>query len=509
MIRDKVYSCKKTGDKCLKILYFYFIFILERFYLAELARGNGRLLGEGARRSGRAAVYVALPIPCSRLGLGHMTTAQRGFLPLWLILFLLAATVVAGGVVYVDNKSSAPPPLLIPKHTSMPSATTVSTASAAPAAAPSSTPTVIPTPAPIPPDAQTYSFPSPDNRFTLEFYHARGSDASDCAFRIKDGGRELDGSKLLGTASMDCYNAMDGFDSPFIGWADGDRLILRNTWNDIKIVNPVTSGAQDYQVTSTLFFRGTSHTLKYWLFQKDPDGPYTLLDGDGKTILANLDNKYDRGELYDPVNDGFLFMGRDYSATSVSVRLDFLSLSDLKLRSILTTEPTPFEGRGCGVESLSSKPGEIILSPGCLMFGSKYFSADGQIHIQLPPDVSPTPTPAPTIIPGASATEWGTYRNYEWQFEVKIPPNWTVDDKGGIIISGDGAAIRIDTDGVGPDGPGELTTSTRTVAGQQVEVADNTFFSLRRNNQDIPYYFFRVNGWTDTVIKILATFKSW
>jgi len=38
--------------------------------------------------------------------------------------------------------------------------------------------------------------------------------------------------------------------------------------------------------------------------------------------------------LYDKANDGFLFMGRDYTAANEAVRLDFLSLSDLKLRHI-------------------------------------------------------------------------------------------------------------------------------------------------------------------------------
>src|SRR5207244_3697787 len=39
---------------------------------------------------------------------------------------------------------------------------------------------------------------------------------------------------------------------------------------------------------------------------------------------------------------------------------------------------------------------------------------------------TPTPTPAPTFIPGAKPTDWKIYRNYEWQFEVKLPPSWVV-----------------------------------------------------------------------------------
>jgi hypothetical protein len=123
----------------------------------------------------------------------------------------------------------------------------------------------------------------------------------------------------------------------------------------------------------------------------------------------------------------------------------------------------------------------------------------------------PTPTPAPTIIPGARPSDWKTYRNYEWRFEVKIPPNWTAEQVGyGLVISGDKAAIRIDNDGVGGNegATTEPTITTRTVAGQEVEVADGTFFVLKRNG-DIPFYYFRISNWTDTVDKILSTFKSW
>lgn len=54
---------------------------------------------------------------------------------------------------------------------------------------------------------------------------------------------------------------------------------------------------------------------------------------------------------------------------------------------------------------------------------------------------TPSPTPAPVIIPGARAGDWNTYKNYEWQFEVKIPPTRKVEGVGGLIISGDSSAI--------------------------------------------------------------------
>jgi hypothetical protein len=94
---------------------------------------------------------------------------------------------------------------------------------------------------------------------------------------------------------------------------------------------------------------------------------------------------------------------------------------------------------------------------------------------------------------------------------MKIPPHWTAEQVGyGLVISGDKAAIRLDTDGVSWDGP---TTSpsitTSTIDGQAVEIADRSSFALKRNNGDIPLYYFRISNWTDTVAKILSTFKSW
>jgi hypothetical protein len=124
---------------------------------------------------------------------------------------------------------------------------------------------------------------------------------------------------------------------------------------------------------------------------------------------------------------------------------------------------------------------------------------------------TPTPSPAPTFIPGTHPTDWKTYKNYEWRFEVKIPPDWKAEQIGyGLVISGDRTAIRIDNDGVGGNdgatsGP-SITTST--IDGQEVEIADRSSFGLKRNG-DIPLYYFRISNWTDTVDKILSTFMSW
>jgi hypothetical protein len=77
-----------------------------------------------------------------------------------------------------------------------------------------------------------------------------------------------------------------------------------------------------------------------------------------------------------------------------------------------------------------------------------------------------------------------------------------------LVISGDNSAIRIDDDSVAEFITESPTIATRTIAGISVIVANGTFFRLDRKG-DLPYYYFRVNNWMDTVDKILATFKSW
>ena len=58
-------------------------------------------------------------------------------------------------------------------------------------------------------------------------------------------------------------------------------------------------------------------------------------------------------------------------------------MNNPSLRNILTTEPVEAPGRGCYSEYLLSKPGEIILTPGCLTVGENRISPDGNIHIKL------------------------------------------------------------------------------------------------------------------------------
>ena len=309
-----------------------------------------------------------------------------------LIIVLVIAAVITAVVVAVSFSSSATPPVPLvisdsphPSVTVLPSSTPVP-ASASPTSSPS-TPSPNPTAAPIPSDARLNSYPSPDNRFAVDVYDV-GTESNQCPFRIKDRGREIDGTRLLGLATIDCWSAMF-FDSAFQGWVDGDRFLIRKAGNDIMIVDIAQSSVRDYQINSGVLFRGASHTLKYWLFQKDPDGPYALFGEDRKAVAIDLSIVGNAEALYDAVNDGFLFINRDstykFNASTVSVRLDFLSLKNLSLRHMLTTEPTSARDMGCGSTNgvVSQTPGEVILYPGCLTVGSKYIASDGNIHLPL------------------------------------------------------------------------------------------------------------------------------
>lgn len=44
------------------------------------------------------------------------------------------------------------------------------------------------------------------------------------------------------------------------------------------------------------------------------------------------------------------------------------------------------------------------------------------------PTLSPTPTPTPTPTPDPTA-DWKTYRNEEYGYKIKYPPNWKIDFK--------------------------------------------------------------------------------
>lgn len=67
-----------------------------------------------------------------------------------------------------------------------------------------------------------------------------------------------------------------------------------------------------------------------------------------------------------------------------SVKFEWLSLRDLKLRTLLTTDPIRWSGRGCGGTSISSeKKGEILLTSDCLIIDQKYRDQQARIVIKI------------------------------------------------------------------------------------------------------------------------------
>ncbi len=230
-------------------------------------------------------------------------------------------------------------------------------------------------------------YPSQENHFSFYIYPSDSTEK--CFYGIVDKlGYGFDVSGVLGTDKISCSDNQGSLASSFITWVDGDRFVMNEKDGEINIVNVGKFELETYNYDSVEYtFVGVSRTVKYWLFRKISQGKsasYVLFDRDNKIVLDNISfDSNDRGVLYDEVNDGFLFISRTYTGEMVSVKFDFLSLSDLSLRTILTTEPVVAPGRGCYSEYLLSQPGEIILSPGCLTVGNNHIGSDGNIHIKL------------------------------------------------------------------------------------------------------------------------------
>lgn len=229
-------------------------------------------------------------------------------------------------------------------------------------------------------------YPSLNNRFSFYIYLAVNSEK--CLYGIIDKtGYERDVSRVLGIDRITCSGG-ETLSSSFISWADGEKFLLNEPEGEVKIVNVVEFEADAYKYDVTKYeFIGASRSLKYWLFRKVSQGnssSYVLFDRNNNIALDNINfESNDKYELYDEVNDGFLFISRTYTGENVSVKFDFLSMSNLSLRTLLTTETVQARGIGCYPEYLISQPGEIILTRGCLTVGNKYLGSDGNIHIKL------------------------------------------------------------------------------------------------------------------------------
>lgn len=232
-------------------------------------------------------------------------------------------------------------------------------------------------------------YPSLNRNFS--FYLFSANDQSMCQYGIENKeGYKYDVSKVLGTDKVTCSEQMGYVSSSFVGWADENKFLLDEKQGEVKIVDVVNFAVETYKYDAGKYdFIGANRSLKYWLFRKieEQDISYILFNRDNTVALNNIHfESNDRGALYDDVNDGFLFIDRTFNeegVSTVATKFYFLSMNNLKLRNILTTEPFEVFGRGCSSEYLLSEPGEIILTPGCLTVGDKYLSADGNIHIKL------------------------------------------------------------------------------------------------------------------------------
>lgn len=232
-------------------------------------------------------------------------------------------------------------------------------------------------------------YPSLNRNFS--FYLFSANDQNMCLYGIENKeGYKYDVSKALGTDRVTCSEEMGNVSSSFVNWADGDKFLLDEKQGEIKIVDVANFAIETYKYDAGKYdFIGANRSLKYWLFRKIEEAniSYILFNRDNTVALDNIHfESNDRGALYDDVNDGFLFIDRTFNeegVSTVATKFDFLSMNNLKLRNILTTEPVEAFGRGCSSEYLLSEPGEIILTPGCLTVGDKYLGADGNIHIKL------------------------------------------------------------------------------------------------------------------------------
>lgn len=236
-------------------------------------------------------------------------------------------------------------------------------------------------------------YPSLDGRFSAFIYPLYYETEEDvCIYGIIDH-KQYEASKfnrLIENHSFECAQGPVSLnDFIFMRWAEGNKFVHKNPRLEIIDVEKGEKEIYDYD-QSKYYFVDVNRTLEYWLFRKKDSKnktSYVILDQDKKVVMDNIDDlvNYDRGVLYDEVNDGFLFMSRTFSESEnlVSTRLDFLSLKDMTLRNILTTGPIEAPGMGCSDEFLKSKPGEIILYHGCLTVDDKYLDNEGNIHIKL------------------------------------------------------------------------------------------------------------------------------
>jgi hypothetical protein len=216
---------------------------------------------------------------------------------------------------------------------------------------------------------------------------------SECSYGIKYGAENnLYFQKNYGPSTIKCGEdeIFGAIWSTFAGWISKDQYLIQDP-GEIKIIN-IHPGVNDkpgvYLYDSKqLKFVATSSEGKYWMFAKDnrPTSlSFSLLDIN-KNVVKNIDVDPKKWVevLYDEVNDGFVLVETTPVGMKVSEEVIFLSNNNLKLKSLVVTEPASPMERDCGGSKLASKPGEVVLYLSCQAFPSKYEQADGAIHLPL------------------------------------------------------------------------------------------------------------------------------
>jgi len=218
-----------------------------------------------------------------------------------------------------------------------------------------------------------------------------------CPFEIRDKKGKTFAIDTLVKPELVCV--MDGTPySTFGGWMSGNKFLLTDTPGEVQIVDVINKTKSSYLYDgATYSFMSVNKDATQWLFRQltgtnDKEITYVVFDSTKRMIGSFAIAGNDRGALYDPINNGFVFISRDFGSsdsvgsTNVSVRFDYVGASTTSaiLRHILTTDIAKAPGRGCVPETIiSEKPGEIIITPGCLTVNKKYLGSDGNIHITL------------------------------------------------------------------------------------------------------------------------------
>lgn len=225
----------------------------------------------------------------------------------------------------------------------------------------------------------------------MSFFAYESGTAGRCFYGIRDKqGYSREVSGLLDLDTLTCQPGMGNISTSFVSWGTDNTFVVNEKPGELKIINVDESLASRYDYSPVEYtFAAVNKTLDAWLFKKNQDdedynNTYTVLDRNKNVVLDNIFiESNDRGVMYDSVNDGFLFISRFYENEQMAVELQFLPTNTLQLKTVLSTEPVPSFGRGCASEYLISKPGEIILTKGCLVVDKEYISEDGYIHIKL------------------------------------------------------------------------------------------------------------------------------